>query len=146
MVCPGFSIRGILLCNIPVEIGLGSFGIGLQLSQSFFLCAFLFLTFGEPCADSKRGLLCEAGMEEPGADCLQWEGAGGLCKRMVRKKCASTFMKRQRSSLDKHICPRATSAFSKIASYGRFSYHPLLTPWTFSRLRQRLRTLLFLPV
>ena len=79
----------------------------------FFLCAFLLLTFGEPCADSKRGLLCEAGMEEPGADCLQWEGAGGLCKRMVRKASVGRGFRKGNGALsDKYICPETPAAFS----------------------------------
>ena len=67
-------------------------------------------------------------------------------RRISRIKCDSTFTKRQVSSLDKRVCPRATTAFSKTASYGRFSYPPLYLhcaapPASNNRLRARL----FLP-
>ena len=45
---------------------------------------------------------------------------------MIRKKCDSTFMKRRQSLSENLGFPETTTAFSKTASYGRFSYHPLI--------------------
>ena len=66
---------------------------------------------------------------------------------MIRRKCDSTFTKRHLSSLDKRVCPRATGAFSKAASYGRFSYHPLCCSFCLTPASDnRLLLFLFLPI
>ena len=120
----GFTSHGHIASQHAREGGLGRLRTGLQLPQSLSFRALSLPRHSvKRKAGSNRGLFSSGRNRNRKSRLSE---AGGKKnpqqnKRISRIKCDSTFTKRQESSLDKLVCPRATTAFSKTASYGRFS-------------------------